>query len=97
LFFLIGSFWIKDLLILTGISGLSLLIINFPFYSFFHKKKGLLFALRVIPLHWLYFFYSGIAFGFGAILFKMESLSNHKIKPLPAYLRKPIEDSQKYS
>lgn len=97
IFFLLGSFWLKDLLIFSIVSGLSLLILNFPLYSFFHKKKGLLFALRVIPMHWLYFFYSGIAFVTGTILFKLENLSNHKIKPLPAYLRKPIEDTQKYS
>ncbi|MEL6260489.1 MAG: glycosyltransferase [Cyanobacteria bacterium J06626_6] len=42
--------------------GIALLWINWPVYSFFHRKRGKWFALRVLPWHWLYFFYSGLAF-----------------------------------
>ncbi|MCX7823938.1 MAG: glycosyltransferase [Verrucomicrobiae bacterium] len=47
--------------------ALALLAINLPVYRFFRKKRGLLFALRVVPVHWLYYFYSGLAFGIGTV------------------------------
>ncbi len=98
LLFASGSFWLSELLILSSASGLLLIIINFPLYHFFQKKRGRWFALKVIPMHWLYLFYSGIAFGFGTILYKLEKPSiRKKTKLLAAYLHKPIEDPQKYS
>jgi glycosyltransferase involved in cell wall biosynthesis len=44
---------------------LLLLGLNAPLYRFFRRKRGLWFALKVIPLHWFYYFYSGLAFGLG--------------------------------
>ncbi len=41
---------------------LMLLALNRDLYLFFTKKHGLGFALRTLPWHWLYFFYSGLAF-----------------------------------
>ncbi len=43
-------------------SSLALLAINAKVYGFFRRKRGLVFALRVIPWHWLYFLYGGAAF-----------------------------------
>jgi glycosyltransferase involved in cell wall biosynthesis len=34
-------------------------------YRFFHHKRGFWFALRVIPWHWLYYLYGGLAFAIG--------------------------------
>ena len=39
-----------------------LLALNRELYLFFMKKRGLGFAMRAFPWHWLYFFYSGLAF-----------------------------------
>jgi len=36
--------------------------INIPVYRFFLNKRGFLFTLQVIPWHWFYYFYSGLAF-----------------------------------
>ncbi|ESA35789.1 glycosyltransferase [Leptolyngbya sp. Heron Island J] len=47
--------------------GLSLLLINLDVYRFFYNKRGLLFSLRAIPWHWLYFLYGGLAFIIGTI------------------------------
>ncbi|ESA32180.1 glycosyl transferase [Leptolyngbya sp. Heron Island J] len=47
---------------LTAATALGLLLINFNVYRFFCAKRGGLFTLRVIPWHWLYFFYGGSAF-----------------------------------
>lgn len=56
--------------------GLALLLIwlNWPLYKFFHHKRGFWFALRVIPLHWLYYFYNAIAFGCGLSLYWRDRL-----------------------
>jgi glycosyltransferase involved in cell wall biosynthesis len=44
------------------------LILNAPVYSFFKQKRGLWFAVRSMPLHVLYFLYSGLTFGLAAFL-----------------------------
>jgi len=49
-----------------------LLALNRDLYLFFAKKRGLGFAIRALPWHWLYFFYSGLAFAIG--------YGNHLIK-----------------
>lgn len=46
---------------------LGLLVINVDVYRFFHQKRGLLFTLRVILWHWLYFLYGGAAFAYSAL------------------------------
>ncbi|NJL87100.1 MAG: glycosyltransferase family 2 protein [Leptolyngbyaceae cyanobacterium SM1_1_3] len=47
-----------------AIAGL-LFLLNAPVYRFFRQKRGLRFTARVIPWHWLYFLYSGLAFAVG--------------------------------
>ncbi len=39
-----------------------LLALNANLYWFFWQSRGFLFMLRSIPMHWLYYFYSGISF-----------------------------------
>jgi cellulose synthase/poly-beta-1,6-N-acetylglucosamine synthase-like glycosyltransferase len=95
LLFLAGSIWRSEFFIFAGISSLLLLIINLPVYRFFHKKRGLLFALKVIPLHWLYFIYSGLAFGLGTILYKLERFplpSPENPKIFGEYVGKPVKE-----
>jgi len=54
------SFWA-----MLGILTLALLQINWPVYSFFLRKRGWWFTVQVIPWHWLYYLYSGLAFAIG--------------------------------
>ena len=58
--------------------GCSLLLIalNAPVYQFFWKKRSFLFALGVIPWHWLYYAYSGIAFLMGTLQYWIQK--NHQ-------------------
>lgn len=56
-------------------SALALLLINWPVYQFFHNKRGKQFALRVIPWHWLYFSYCGLAYGLGLIRYLLSQKS----------------------
>lgn len=44
---------------------LLLLLVNRDLYRFFTEKRGIGFTLKTIPWHWLYFFYSGLAFAIG--------------------------------
>ncbi len=44
------------------ILGGMLLYFNWDIYRFFYDKRGIIFALKVIPLHWLYYFYAGLSF-----------------------------------
>jgi apolipoprotein N-acyltransferase len=59
--------WHPPALAVAGVIALALLILNGPLYLFFLRKRGVRFVLRVIPWHWLYFFYSGIGFSTGLV------------------------------
>jgi len=47
--------------------AIALFVLNLPVYRFFYRKRGVLFTLRVLPWHWLYYFYSGLAFVIGTL------------------------------
>ncbi|MBD2036606.1 glycosyltransferase family 2 protein [Leptolyngbya sp. FACHB-321] len=53
---------------LMGLLAAILLWLNRDVYQFFQQKRGLVFASRAVFMHWLYYFYSGIAFGLGTIM-----------------------------
>ena len=42
---------------------LSVIALNFQFYSFLARRRGVPFALAAIPVHLLYHFYNGLSFG----------------------------------
>jgi glycosyltransferase involved in cell wall biosynthesis len=54
------------LLVLAFLLGI--ILINFRFYLFFTRERQILFAALVIPLHVLYYLYSGLAFTIGVAL-----------------------------
>jgi glycosyltransferase involved in cell wall biosynthesis len=62
---LIAACWWTSSLIIAYILSFALLIINAPVYQFFWEKRGFLFTLKTIVWHWLYYFYSGLAFAVG--------------------------------
>jgi GT2 family glycosyltransferase len=61
----IAGAWWPQVWWLTSAMVLLLLGLNLPVYQFFQHKRGFLFVLRVIPWHWLYYLYSGLAFAIG--------------------------------
>lgn len=85
----IGTFHPQSLFIGLGLAVL-LLWLNIDLYRFFYQKRGLLFALRVVPLHWLYYVYNAISFGFGLLLYWHKQL-RAEVTPHP----EPIADSVK--
>ncbi|MGF1492439.1 MAG: glycosyltransferase [Microcoleaceae cyanobacterium] len=64
--------WFPSMVILICILSVLLFVINLSLYSFFYDQRGLLFTLRVIPWHWLYYFYSGLAFAVGWLRYRLE-------------------------
>ena len=62
---LVGTFVMPWLFMIAAMVVMSLLVINWDVYRFFQAKRGILFAIMVIPWHWFYFFYSGLAFAIG--------------------------------
>lgn len=54
------SFWLS----LGGVV-FALLLLNWSVYRFFIHKRGWWFTAQVIPWHWLYYLYSGLAFAIG--------------------------------
>jgi GT2 family glycosyltransferase len=49
-------------LALAALCALGLVVLNAHVYGFLARKRGLWFALRAVPWHWLYYLYSGAAF-----------------------------------
>ncbi|MBE9212595.1 glycosyltransferase family 2 protein [Plectonema cf. radiosum LEGE 06105] len=62
---LVAAWWWSGFLAVTALLSLIMLWLNFAVYRFFHDKRGLGFALRVIPWHWFYYIYGGLAFAVG--------------------------------
>lgn len=65
----IAAGWRPRALIFAVAVTLILLALNAPLYRFFWRKRGLWFAIRTIPWHWLYYLYSGVAFALGLVRF----------------------------
>ena len=59
---MIVAVWSVKALVLTGAFTMLLIVINLPVYGFFLHKRGAWFMMKMIPWHWLYYFYSGLAF-----------------------------------
>ena len=70
---LLASPFIPAAIILGLILAALLLYLNWDIYRLFYEKRGLIFALKVIPVHWLYYFYGGLSFALG-------TLSHWKVK-----------------
>jgi hypothetical protein len=64
-------FWPAAWLLVAGLL-FAVTIINFDFYRFFAKRSGVWFAMRVFPLHWLYFWYCGFSFVWGTLAHYFE-------------------------
>jgi GT2 family glycosyltransferase len=54
-------------LLAAGVVALALLALNGGLYGFFLRKRGLGFAARAVPAHWLYYVCGGLGFGLGLV------------------------------
>ena len=78
---ILSGWWTGFLGIGIGI-GFTLVAINWSVYQFFYQKRGFWFALRVIPWHWLYFLYGGLAFALGTLRYHLRFLDQSSPKTL---------------
>ncbi len=83
----LGTCWSLSCLLLAGLLAIPLLAINAPLYQFFYRKHGIVFALKTIPWHWLFYFYSGLAFAIGTgrhLLYRKKPLTGKVSLPVSA-------------
>ncbi len=66
------------LLVPSAIFMLLLIILNRNLYCFYIRKRGVGFALKTLPLHWLYFYYCGVAFAIAYACHLFSGLSSKK-------------------
>ncbi len=59
------SWWWVGGLPVAALVAAVLLTMDAGLLQFFSRKRGVYFALRTIPCHWFYYFYSGLAFALG--------------------------------
>jgi GT2 family glycosyltransferase len=72
---LLGALYFPWLLIFSAFFVVVLFGLNWDLYRFFRKKRGLSFAVKTIPWHWFYLFYSGLAFAIGLATFQIKRLA----------------------
>ena len=63
-----SALWWPMLTLVAVALAVAITVINLDFYRFFLKRAGWWFTLRVVPLHWLYFWYCGFSFAWGTFL-----------------------------
>ncbi len=64
----IAAWWWPLMLFVALALAMTITVINLDFYRFFLRRSGWWFTLRVVPLHWLYFWYCGFSFAWGTLL-----------------------------
>jgi len=74
LFTLLLTVWNPWFIVAASLSAALLFVLNRDLYRFFKNQRGLGFTLKTIPWHWLYFFYSGLAFFIGYVKYRLEKL-----------------------
>ena len=75
---LLGAWWSPGFLVVAGVLSVLLLALNAPVYRFFLHKRGFQFTLQVIPWHWLYYLYSGLAFAIGTARYQFRKWRSPK-------------------
>lgn len=66
----IGSIFLPALFSISWLSAVLLFVLNWPTYRFIVQKRGVWFAIRAIPWHWFYYFYSGLGFFVGTLNYR---------------------------
>ena len=70
---MVGTFCAMSLLapatvLVIAATFVAVALLNLPLIRFFADSRGLVFGILTVPLHILYFFYSGLAFAVGVVL-----------------------------
>ena len=65
---LVAGCWWTTALAAAAAAAALVTMLNLPFYRYFLARRGTVFTARVVPLHWLYFVYCGVAVVVGTVL-----------------------------
>ena len=69
---LAGAAWVPGLLVAALAAVLGAAALNAPLYRFFVRKRGVMFALKTMPLHGLYHLCCGAGFAAGLVLHGLD-------------------------
>jgi hypothetical protein len=64
--------------------ALGVVILNRDFFGFLRRQRGLVFAAACVPLHLLYFFYSGLSYAFASLEFRLRGPGQSPTIPVVA-------------
>ena len=73
--FLALGFFLTELFVVSAAAFLVVLVINRRIYLFFFRQRGLPFALGCIPLHILYYLYSGFSYLYVRTVFLVRGVT----------------------
>lgn len=68
-FAVVGAIWFPVAWAVAALLALSVTALNWDFYRYISLHRSVWFALRAVPLHWLYFGYCGLSVVWGALGF----------------------------
>ena len=88
---LIAAPWWPSAIGAAILCAVALVWLNADVYRFFWQKRGWRFALRAVPVHWAYYFYSGAAFAAGLALHVRRVAA--RTAPEPALTDVPTESA----
>ena len=66
-----------EILAFSATAFLAVAFLNRALYAFFFKQRGLPFAATCIPLHFLYYLYSGLSYLYVRIDFQLRRVAEH--------------------
>src|SRR6185503_94927 len=69
---LLAGLWQPAVWLGVPAAALALFVLNRHLYRFLAQKRGVGFAARALIPHWLYYFYNGLAFAAGALIYVTE-------------------------
>jgi GT2 family glycosyltransferase len=79
-----------ELLVLCAVALLGVIILNRQLLAFFSRQRGVFFTTLCIPLHLLYYLYSGLGYLYVWVSFQLKGVTTHP--PTPA--QKVIPDRE---
>jgi GT2 family glycosyltransferase len=91
---LAGAFFRRELLVLALLALIGVGVLNRTLYSFFFRQRGLVFACLCVPLHLLYYFCSGIGYGYVMVTARLRG-ATADVFPPPSNLDTTTQLDQK--
>lgn len=82
--------WLDEASLIGVFSALMLFLFNRDFYMFLASKRGLPFTIACLPLHCLYFLYSGLSFALAFLQHCLDRTGRYKLSTTRTPLREMV-------